>query len=95
MTAITIHRATLDDLDTLVPLFDGYRTFHSQAPDTDVSRTFPDARLRRNESVIFLARLDGAAAGFTRLYPFFSSVRAAGWQLFGDTLRLRLPLAQA
>jgi ribosomal protein S18 acetylase RimI-like enzyme len=149
---IATHRATLDDLDTLVPLFDGYRTFYSQAPDTDVSRAFLDARLRRNESVIFLAQLDdGTAAGFTQLYPLFSSVsaarvwvlndlfvaanarrrgvanalldaaaafarengairlelettpdnasaqalyRAAGWQLFDETLRFRLPLAQ-
>jgi len=117
-----------------------------------VSRAVLDARMRRNESVIFLAQLDdGTAAGFTQIYPFFSSVRAArvwvlndlfvtagarrrgvanalldaatafarndgairlelettpdnasaqalyraaGWQLFNETLRFRLPLAQ-
>lgn len=149
---IATHRATLDDLDALVPLFDGYRTFYSQTPDTEISRAFLDARLRRDESVIFLARLDdGAAAGFTQLYPLFSSVsaarvwvlndlfvaagarrrgvanalldaatafarddgairlelettpdnasaqalyRSAGWQLFDETLRFRLPLAR-
>ena len=31
---ITIRRAILDDLDTLVPLFDGYRAFYEQPVDS-------------------------------------------------------------
>ena len=82
---IAIHRATLADLDTLVPLFDGYRTFYEQPVDSARSRAFLEARLLRSESVIFLARLDdGTAAGFTQLYPFFSSVRAARVWVLND-----------
>jgi GNAT superfamily N-acetyltransferase len=82
---ITVHRATLDDLDMLVPLFDGYRSFYDQPVDSARSRAFLDARLQRDESVIFLARLDdGAGAGFTQLYPFFSSVRAARVWVLND-----------
>jgi ribosomal protein S18 acetylase RimI-like enzyme len=82
---IAIHRATLDDLDILVALFDGYRSFYEQPVDSARSRAFLDARLRRDESVIFLAQLDdGSTAGFTQLYPFFSSVRAARVWVLND-----------
>jgi GNAT superfamily N-acetyltransferase len=67
-------RAELDDLDALVPLFDGYRQFYGQTPDPPGARTFLAERLKRGESVIFLAVVDGAMVGFTQLYPSFSSV---------------------
>jgi GNAT superfamily N-acetyltransferase len=67
-------RAELDDLDALMPLFDGYRQFYAQPPDPDGARAFLAERFKRGESVIFLAIADGAAAGFTQLYPSFSSV---------------------
>lgn len=71
-------RATLDDLDALATLFDGYRVFYGQRSDPALARAFIEERLRRDESVIFIAR-DGAnreALGFTQLYPMFSSVSA-------------------
>jgi ribosomal protein S18 acetylase RimI-like enzyme len=72
-------RATLADLDRLVPLFDGYRQFYGQPSQPVVCRDFLRARLERGESVVFLA-LDDADAdpvrGFTQLYPAFSSVQA-------------------
>ncbi len=71
-------RATLDDLDALASLFDGYRVFYEQASDPALARAFIEERLRRDESVIFIAR-DGEnreALGFTQLYPLFSSVAA-------------------
>ena len=81
----TIRRAGLDDLGTLVPLFDGYRTFYEQPVDSARSRAFLEARLARDESVVFLAELDdGIAAGFTQLYPMFSSVRAARVWVLND-----------
>ncbi len=83
MTAI--HRATLDDLDALAPLFDGYRGFYAQASDPELARDFLRARLGNGESVVFLATLDdGAPAGFTQLYPMFSSVRAARTWVLND-----------
>ena len=73
---VTTRRATLDDLDALAPLFADYRTFYSMTPDLDTARRFLHERLSRGESVVFLAELDGRPAGFTQLYPMFSSVRA-------------------
>lgn len=67
-------RAGLDDLEALVPLFDGYRRFYRQPADPIGARAFLADRLKRSESVIFLAVADGAIVGFTQLYPSFSSV---------------------
>ena len=69
-----IKRATSSDLDDAAPLFDAYRQFYGQRPDVAAARAFLDERLRRDESVIFLAVEDGKALGFTQLYPSFSSV---------------------
>ena len=48
------------------------------------ARAFLDERLRNEESVIFIARVDGKAVGFTQLYPCFSSVRASRTWLLND-----------
>ena len=74
MPEVRTVRAELDDLDALVPLFDGYRRFYAQTSDPDGARAFLSDRLKRGESVIFLAVADGAIVGFTQLYPSFSSV---------------------
>ena len=75
--SLVTSRATLDDLDALAPLFDGYRVFYGQTPDRALARTFLQQRLQHGESVIFIARdATGAALGFTQLYPLFSSVSA-------------------
>jgi GNAT superfamily N-acetyltransferase len=84
MTA-SVRRATRDDLDALVPLFDGYRGFYGQPSALLLARDFLAARLQRDESVIFLATAeDNAPAGFTQLYPMFSSVRAARVWILND-----------
>src|SRR5438309_8631421 len=74
MADVRTVRAELSDVDRVVPLFDAYRRFYRQGSDTEGARAFLADRLARGESVIFLALLDGAAAGFTQLYPSFSSV---------------------
>ena len=80
-----IRRATFHDLDALVPLFDGYRQFYGKPSDEAGAREFLTARLRLNESMILLARDGhGAAAGFTQLYPLFSSVRMVRTWLLND-----------
>src|SRR6476469_11209885 len=79
-----IRRATLEDLDLVAPLFDGYRRFYGQAADIPRAKAFLRERLERNESTILLAMRDGKAAGFTQLYPLFSSVRTARLWLLND-----------
>jgi GNAT superfamily N-acetyltransferase len=74
MAEVRTVRAGLDDLEVLVPLFVGYREFYRQPADPDGARAFLAERIKRGESVIFVAIVDGAAAGFTQLYPSFSSV---------------------
>jgi GNAT superfamily N-acetyltransferase len=71
---LTVIRATLDHLEELVPLFDGYRQFYQQVSDQAAARHFIQQRLAQDESVIFLAMLGEQASGFTQLYPSFSSV---------------------
>ena len=74
MPSPAVVRAELSDLETLVPLFDAYRVFYAQPSDQGAAREFLEARLSADESVAFLALLEGSPVGFTQLYPSFSSV---------------------
>ena len=75
MEGLRIVRAASEDLDDLVPLFDGYRQFYGQRSDVAAARAFLNERIERGESVIYLAYTGPReAAGFTQLYPSFSSV---------------------
>lgn len=82
--ALVVRRANIDDLDAVAPLFDAYRGFYGQPSDLPRARDFLRKRLRRGESVVLLALRDGAAVGFTQLYPVFSSVRTARTWLLND-----------
>ena len=63
-------------------LFNQYRIFYKQPPGIELSKKFIDARLNNNESVIFVALNKLKPAGFTQLYPNYSSVRAVkNWTL--------------
>jgi GNAT superfamily N-acetyltransferase len=84
MPEVRTVRAELHDLDALVPLFDGYRRFYGQRSDPDGARAFLADRMKRGESVIFLAVVDGTIVGFTQLYPQFSSVSMQKLWLLND-----------
>ena len=84
MPEVRTVRAQLDDLDALVPLFDGYRQFYAQASEPEGARAFLAERIKRGESVIFLAVADGVIVGFTQLYPLFSSVSMKRLWLLND-----------
>ncbi|PIE44065.1 MAG: hypothetical protein CSA45_06885 [Gammaproteobacteria bacterium] len=61
-----ITQASINDLEILGELFDGYRQFYQQASDIDVGKTFLRERVEKQESVIFLATDDnGEGLGFT------------------------------
>lgn len=81
----TVRRATLQDLDRLMPLFDGYRQFYGQKSDLLVARQFLADRLTRGESVILIAEdSHGAAIGFVQMFPTFSSILAAPMYILHD-----------
>ena len=78
MPAIKTRLATLDDLDGIAPLFDSYRQFYEQPTDLARARGYIEERMRRHESVIFVAEdANGHLVGFTQLYSTFCSVRLA------------------
>jgi ribosomal protein S18 acetylase RimI-like enzyme len=71
---IKIGSASLDDLEDLTSLFDGYRQFYRYPSDLSGARAFIRDRLRNRDSIIFIAWHEGKAVGFTQLYPTFSSL---------------------
>lgn len=74
----TVRLASLDDANTVAPLFDAYRQFYGKPANLDTARRFIHERLANGESTIFIAEdVAGKAVGFTQLYPTFSSVSAA------------------
>lgn len=82
-----VKRAAVADLAAVAPLFDAYRQFYGQRSDLAAARAFLDERLRREESVIFLAVADeqeNEALGFTQLYPAFSSVSVRRLWILND-----------
>jgi GNAT superfamily N-acetyltransferase len=72
--SLSISRASVADLDALVPLFRGYLDFYRREATPGAIQEFLDARLRNQQSVIFLAHVEGRAVGFTQLYPAFASL---------------------
>ena len=75
---VSVRQATIFDLELIVPLFDAYRQFYRRPGDPDLARRFLLERFQHQESIIFVAvTKDGAAVGFTQLYPSFSSASAA------------------
>lgn len=82
---ITIKRATLIDVPRIVPLYGLYREFYRTRQDADGETQFLEARISKNESVIFLAENEsGEAIGFMQLYPSFSSVSMAPIWVLND-----------
>jgi ribosomal protein S18 acetylase RimI-like enzyme len=81
---LVVRRATAADVGLVAPLFDAYRQFYGQAPDLPRAEAFLRERLTRDESVVFVARADGAALGFVQLYPSFSSMSASPIWVLND-----------
>ena len=70
-----IHQATIEDIDRIAPLFDGYRQFYGKPTDLKAARQFLYERFRNYQSVIFIANAEnGDGVGFAQLFPSFSSV---------------------
>jgi len=79
-----VRKAKLQDLKRVASLFDSYRQFYGQSPDLESAESFLEERMLNRESVIFIAFIRGEAAGFTQLYPVFSSVSMQRLWLLND-----------
>jgi ribosomal protein S18 acetylase RimI-like enzyme len=83
---LKVFRASIEDVSSLAPLFDAYRVFYGRPSDLKIAEQFLLNRLSARESVIFLCRQlsSGSLAGFTQLYPSFSSVSAGRIWILND-----------
>jgi ribosomal protein S18 acetylase RimI-like enzyme len=82
--ALDIKRVTADDISAAALLYDAYRAFYGKPSDLPAAFDFLEQRTSKNESVIFLAVLQGEAVGFVQLYPIFSSVQMKPALLLND-----------
>jgi ribosomal protein S18 acetylase RimI-like enzyme len=71
---LLIERATVADLEPLLPLVTAYREFYEQRADTASERTLIAGHLNAGTSTIFIAHLDGKAVGFVQLFQTYSTV---------------------
>jgi ribosomal protein S18 acetylase RimI-like enzyme len=83
-SAVRIVRATAKDAERVAPLFDAYRQFYKQKSDLTAARVFIGERLKRDESVIFLALAGEKPVGFVQLYPCFSSTAMKRMWILND-----------
>ena len=82
---MNIITAGIGNLEQLIPLFDGYRVFYKQLSDQEAARVFLEDRLKKSDSIIFLALNEHHdAMGFTQLYPIFSSVSMRPLHVLND-----------
>ena len=78
-----ISRATVSDLAELHVLVEKYRAFYKQ-PENEKTLSYLEQRLKNDQAVVFIARVDGEAVGFTLLYPTFSTVSLSDIWLLND-----------
>ena len=83
-----IIRVQLEHAELIAPLFDAYRQFYKQSSNLAGAREFVTERLKKDQSVIFLAveEKDGSprGIGFTQLYPSFSSTNMRRLWILND-----------
>lgn len=81
---LQIKRAFEDNIAAIAPLFDAYRVFYKKETDLDAATKFLTDRIQKDESVIYMAEIDGEAVGFCQLYPIFSSASLKRTWLLND-----------
>jgi len=78
-----ISKVTASDLAELHPLVEQYRAFYKQ-PENDKTLGFLQERIKNQEAIAFIARVNREAVGFTLLYPTFSTVSLSNIWLLND-----------
>lgn len=81
---IKVYQADLEHLPEIAVLFDKYRVFYQQDSDTAAAERFLRQRFEKNESIVFIAEIDGKCVGFTQLYSSFSSVSMLPFYILND-----------
>jgi len=76
-------RAKLADVADLQPLVEKYRAFYKQ-PANEKTLGYLKSRLENDEAIVFIARENAEAVGFTMLYPTFSTVSLSAVWLLND-----------
>jgi ribosomal protein S18 acetylase RimI-like enzyme len=79
-----IREAQREDLPQLAELMDAYRVFYGAETDVEKARVFVHERLIKQDSVIFVAVAGELLAGFSQLYPSFSSVSLRPLYILND-----------
>ena len=80
---LEIARAKLADVAELHPLVEKYREFYKQQPNAK-TLDYLKSRLENDEAIVFIARDNSVAVGFTMLYPTFSTVSLSNVWLLND-----------
>jgi ribosomal protein S18 acetylase RimI-like enzyme len=75
MAEVGIRRATIADLDDVLPLVAAYRVFYGQAADEPRERELMTDHLARGSSVVFVACFGEGVAGFAQMFQTFSTVK--------------------
>jgi len=85
MSMTFVRPATINDLDTLTELLDGYRQFYAQPSNAEAARAFLRQRFGQADSRILVSESEsenGRLTGFVQLYPGVSTVGLnARWTL--------------
>jgi ribosomal protein S18 acetylase RimI-like enzyme len=69
-------------LDEAARLFVDYLGFYERDASLDDARRYLTDRVTARDSIVYLARVDGAAVGFAQVYPSWSSLDLApSWTL--------------
>jgi len=79
-----IIKATIEHLEDLAPLFNGYRMFYRQTSNIEDAKTFLKERLTKQDTIIYIAYAEDKAVGFTHLFHSFSSVSMAKAYILND-----------
>ena len=74
MAGVEIRRATVADIDALLPLVTAYRVFYEQKPDANRERELIEKHLTETRSVVFIAWAESKAVGFVQLFQTYSTV---------------------
>jgi GNAT superfamily N-acetyltransferase len=78
-----VKKATIADINKVVPLFNDYRKFYRKEISSEV-QAFLNERISNNESVILIAIDQNQVVGFVQMYFTFSSINLCKVAILND-----------